>query len=89
MERVGAFINRHRGYNFEVDGGQVSANLNHDKVTGDKSHLVEGWSGRSGHGKDENFVGSEKRRREDLGVEHHLRMDRRRESCNLNKAGKL
>jgi hypothetical protein len=36
------FIHGHRRFNFGVDGGRVSAYLNCDKVTGDKSHLVEG-----------------------------------------------
>jgi hypothetical protein len=86
---VGPFINGHGGFNFGVDGSQISANLNCDKVTGDESHLMEGWGGRSGHDKDENFTGSGKRRHEDLGMEHHLKMDCKGESYSLNKAGKL
>jgi hypothetical protein len=86
---MGALINGHRGFNFGVDSGRVSANLNHDKVAGDKSHLVEGWGGKGGNGEDKNFAGSEKRRREDLGMEYYLKMDPRRESCNLNKTEKF
>ena len=47
---MSAFVDRHRGFNLGVDGGQITANVDRHQFMRDESHFVKREKGgRSGH----------------------------------------